>query len=246
MRRHTGVLAGRPVDIEILADPGDVQEARARGSHLALGLAGPSAGRWIDAGFGPLPASETACRTLLPAAWPKEPAWLAAGEEPEAGVPGLRSFNPSDLDAVAEIHSEEIQGQVLRLDRDRRAWERILGERRTPAPFWVIERRGRVEGYVALEAGPPTLRWREHGARPGAGDVAADLFWSALAWARKRGIPRIEGWRMPGALTLGPLYPASERRRKDRIPMLLPLALQPEPVEFAREEDCRVFELDLL
>ena len=246
MRRHPGVLAGRPVDIALLADPGAVQEARAQGCHLALGLAGPGADPWIDAGFRPLPASETACRTLLPAAWPREPGWIAAGEEPEAGVPGLRAFLPSDLDAVAEIHADEMHRQVLRLDRDRRAWDRILRERQTPAPFWVIERRGRVEGYAVLQAAPPTLRWREHGVRPGAEETAADLFWSALAWARRQRIPRIEGWRMPGALTLGPLYPASERGRKDRIPVLLSLDAQPQSVEFTREEDCRIFELDVL
>ena len=253
MRRHPGDLSGRPVDIALLADAGEVEEARAQGFHLALGLATPGSGRFIDAGFRPLPASETACRTFLPAAWPREPAWIAAGEEPETGVPGLRAFRPSDLDAVTEIHSEEMQGQVLRLDRDRRAWERILGGGAAPsgppreaASCWVIETRGDIEGYVVLEAAPPTLRWREHGVRPGAEKAAADLFWSALAWARGRGIPRIEGWRMPGALTLGPLYPASERGRKDRIPVLLPLAPQPQPVEFAREEDCRIFELDVL
>ena len=246
MRRLPGVLSGRPVEIALLADTAEVEGARAQGCHLALGLAARGSGRFSDAGFRPLPASETACRTFLPAAWPREPAWIAAGEEPEAGVPGLRAFLPSDLDAVAEIHSEDMRSQGLRLDRDPRAWERILRARHSTAPFWVIERQGRVEGYVVLESAPPTLRWREHGVRPGAEQTAADLFWSALAWARRQGIPRIEGWRMPGALTLGPLYPASERGRKDRIPMLLPLLPQPQPVEFAREEDCRIFELDVL
>lgn len=258
MRLQPGVLDGRPIRIAVLADadPADVavvEEARARGCHLALALAPVEPGPWISLGFRPLPASETACRTVLPAAWPREPSWLAAGEGPEAGVAGLRSFRPSDLDAVADIHAEDMRDQVLRLDRDRRDWERILEDRPMPAvpgeeraPFWVIERQGRVEAYVVLESVPPTLRWREHGVRPGAGEDGVDLFWSALAWARRRGLPRIEGWRMPDVLTLGPLYPASERRRKDRIPMLLPLAPGLAAGEFAREKDCRIFELDIL
>src|SRR5688572_5763132 len=203
MRRHAGVLAGRPIDIALLDDPGGVEEARAQGCHLALGLAEIGSGRWAAAGFRPLPASETACRTVLPAAWPKEPAWIAAGEEPESGVQGLRGFLPSDLDVVMHIHSEDMRGQVLRLDRDRRALEQVTRDRvpasrqEVAAPFWIIERQGRVEGYVVLEAAPPTLRWREHGVRSGAADAEVDLFWGALAWARKRGIARIEGWRMP-------------------------------------------------
>ena len=253
MRRHSGVLDGRPVTLAVLPDAGALEEARALGCHLALALAEVGSEAWSSLGFRPLPASETACRTVLPAAWPREPAWVAKAEEPESRVPGLRPFAPSDLDAVLEIHHEETRGQVLRLDRGRDGWERILEERLArlrqrgeECPFWVIESRGRVEGYVVLEAAPPTLRWREHGARQGADDCPVDLFWSALAWARRRHLLRIEGWRMPGVLTLGPLYPASERRRKDGIPMLLPLTPDLRPKEFAREEECRIFELDVL
>ncbi|HEV8703161.1 MAG TPA: hypothetical protein VGV60_17970 [Candidatus Polarisedimenticolia bacterium] len=253
MRRHPGVLDGRPVQIAVLSDAGELEEARALGCHLALALAEAGSEAWRSVGFRALPASETACRTVLPAAWPREPAWVARAEDPESRVPGIRPFAPSDLDAVLEIHHEETRGQVLRLDRGRDDWERILEERLArlrrrgeDCPFWVLERRGRVEGYVVLEAAPPTLRWREHGARRGAKDDLVDLFWSALAWARRHNLPRIEGWRMPGVLTLEPLYPASERRRKDGIPMLLPLAPDLTPGEFAREEDCRIFEIDVL
>lgn len=253
MRRRRGVLAGRPIDIALLSDPSELEEARARGFHLALALEGAGPGPWRPLGFRPLPASETACRTVLPAAWPREPSWIAAGEEPETGISGLRPFIPPDLDAVADIHAQDMQGQILRLDRDRGDWERILedvrpsavaGEER--APFWVIEHRGRIDGYAVLQAGSPTLRWREHGARPDAEGAAVDLFWGALAWARRRGIARIEGWWMPGALTLGPVYPASDRRRKDRVPSVLPLVQDLPPLEIAREEDCRIGELDVL
>lgn len=246
MRRRRGVLAGRPIDIALLSDASELDEARARGCHLALALEGAGPGPWRALGFRPLPASETACRTVLPAAWPREPSWIAAGEEPEAGITGLRPFRSPDRDAVADIHAQDMQGQVLRIDRDRRDWERILEEVRPPAPFWVIERQGRIDGYLVLQAGSPTLRWREHGARRDAEGAAVDLFWGALAWARRRGIARIEGWWMPGALTRGPLYPASDRRRKDRVPVVLPLVQDLPPLEIAREEDCRVCELDVL
>ena len=253
MRRRRGVLAGRPIEIALLSDASELEEARARGCHLALALEGAGSGLWRSLGFRPLPASETACRTVLPAAWPREPSWIGAGEEPEAGISGLRPFLPLDLDAVADIHAQDMQGQVLRLDRDRRDWERILEDLRLHAvpaeeraPFWVIERQGRIDGYAVLQAGSPTLRWREHGARKGSEEAAVDLFWGALAWARRRRVPRIEGWWMPGALTQGPLYPASDRRRKDRVPVILPLMQDLLPLGIAREEDCRIFEIDLV
>ncbi|HXU11007.1 MAG TPA: hypothetical protein VN898_03515, partial [Candidatus Binatia bacterium] len=92
MRRRRGVLAGLPIDIALLSDPSELDEAR--DCHLALALEGAGPGPWRPLGFRPLPASETACRTVLPAAWPREPSWIAAGEEPEAGIPGLRPFLP--------------------------------------------------------------------------------------------------------------------------------------------------------
>lgn len=253
MRRRSGAFHGSPVTIALVEDAGALDEARAQGFDLALGLEAAGADLWASLGFRPLPASETACRTVLPAAWPREPAWVAACEEPEARVPGLRVLQPDDLEAVRGIHREQTRDLILRVDRGREDWERILEARRSRArlhgengPFWVLERGGRVEGYVALEVATPTLRWREHGARTGASGVPVDLFWSALAWARRRGLPRIEGWRMPEALTLGPLYPASERRRRDGIPMILPLTPGLQPGDFGREEDCRLFELDVL
>lgn len=266
---HPGALDGQPVRIARLDGvftlpevrgrghaaqivTGALARARAEGCHLALLMAEGGAGLWAGLGFRSLPASETACRTVLPAPWPREPPWAAAGDDPEARVPGLRPGLPGDLDGIADIHREEAAGQRLRLERGGGAWEQVFLERDLrrrfrgeEGPFWVIERQGRIAAYVLLEAAPPMLRWREHGVRRGAEDGLADLFWSALVWARRRRLQRIEGWRMPGALTLGPLYPASERRRKDRIPMLLPLHPGVAPPPYAREEDCRIFELDV-
>jgi hypothetical protein len=178
-------------------------------------------------------------------------------------VPGLRPGRPEDFDDLAAIHTEEIAGQRLRIDRDRAAWERIFlawgaaplagGARAMPDPtvgardpFWVIERSGRVDAYVLLQASPPTLRWREHGARRGAETLLADLFWSVLGRARQERLPRIEGWRMPEVLTLEPLYPTSTRRRKENLVMLKTLDPDSQAPEFEQEEDCRLWELDFV
>jgi hypothetical protein len=112
-------------------------------------------------------------------------------------------------------------------------------------PFWVIERSGRVDAYALLQARRPTLRWREHGARRGAEDLLPDLFWSALGWARGERLQRIEGWRMPDVLTLMPLYPTSNRRRRDNLAMLRTLGPVSQPLNFAREDECRLWELDV-
>lgn len=266
--RHPGVLDGRPIRIArldgVFTFPeargrghasrlagAAIDRARAEGCDLILLVAEGGAGLWTRLGFRALPASETACRTVLPAPWPREPAWVAAGVDPAGWSPGVRPGRPEDLDAIADLHREEVSGQKFRVERGRDAWEQLLLKRDLrrrfggeEAPFWVSENQGRLDAYVLLEAAPPTLRWREHGARRGAEGGLADLFWCALAWARRRGLQRIEGWRMPGALTLGPLYPASERRRRDGIPMVLPLHPGVAPPAGAREDDCRVFELD--
>ena len=114
------------------------------------------------------------------------------------------------------------------------------------APFWVIERGGRVDAYVLLGAGQPTLRWREHGARRGAEDLLVDLFWSVLAWARGAGLQRIEGWCMPEVLTVQPLYPTSDRSRKGSVPMLRALDPKTPLPDFRREDECRLWELDAI
>jgi len=270
LRSLEGALDGRPVRIahveaafplgdtggpELFAELRDetLRQAHGRGHALAI-LIPPAGGADLAShGFRALPCSETACRTFLPAPWPKEPAWLRAGESAFGRVPGLRPGRPEDIDDLAAIHTEEIAGQRLRTDRDRGAWEQIFLARGVPGrpggardPFWVIERGGRVEAYVLLQALPPMLRWREHGARRGAETLLADLFWSALGRARQERLPRIEGWRMPEVLTLEPLYPTSTRRRKVNLAMLKMLdPVSPAP-KLEREDDCRLWELDLV
>ena len=230
-----------------------LEEAGRTGHSLALALSPgpePPAG-WR--GFRVLPCSEAACRTVLPASWPKEPAWLRDERDPFESVPGLRLLRPDDLDDVTAIHEGMVAGQRLRVDRDPAAWRRILGARDRPGPpggeedaFFVIERNGRVEAYVALGGGRPTLRWREHGARAGAGTLLSDLFWAVLARARGAGLQRIEGWSMPEVLTLEPLYPTSDRARKTAIVMLRWLETTAAPPAFTSESECRMGELDLL
>jgi hypothetical protein len=257
-----GTLDGRRVRIARLGAPvaalggggaggaGDLvaaalEEARGTGHTLALTLVTEPGGFGALDGFRALPCSEAACRVVLPARWPKEPAWLAVGEDPLRSVPGLRPGRPADLDEIETIHAAEVAGQRLRIDRDRGAWEHALVTR-GDAPFWVIDTGGHVDAYVLLGAGQPTLRWLEHGARRGADRLLADLFWAALGWARGRGLQRIEGWRMPEVLTVEPLYPTSDRKRRSNVPMLR--ALDPEvPLpDFKREDECRLWELDAL
>ena len=254
-----GSLDGRRVRIARLDVPGLVrgsggageagdlvaavlESARVGGHSLALALTSESGGTGALDGFQPLPCSEAACRTVLPVPWPKEPEWLRAGEDPLRFVPGLRPWRPDDLEEVAAIHAETIARQRLRIDRSAETWERIL--RAQDAPFFVIESSGRVDAYVLLGAGRPTVRWREHGARRGAEDLLADLFWSVLAWARGARLQRIEGWCMPGILTVRPLYPTSDRSRKGRVPMLRTLDPRTPLPELKSEDECRLWELD--
>ncbi len=230
-----------------------LEEARRAGHDLAMLVSSITQSLYGRAGFGPLPASETACRTAMPAPWPKEPAWLRAGDDPLDRIAGLRRGGEDDLAAIAAIHAQETAQQRLRIERDPAAWEFALmkagmprGRGRDEDRFWVIERGGRVQAYVLLQAEPPTLRWREHGALPDARDLLADLFWCALSLARRRRLDRIEGWHVPGILTLGPLYPASQRRRKTDRVMLRSLDPALRVPAFANEDECRLWELDAL
>jgi hypothetical protein len=256
-----GTLDGRKVRVARVAAAGPNEEileaaleaAKRAGHLLALALSSGTPSPALLRGFQALPCSEAACRTVLPVAWPKEPLWLSDGKDPLANVAGLRLFRPDDLDDVTAIHEETVAGQRLRIDRDQSAWRRILRARERPRQpaqeedsFLVIERNGRVEAYVVLEGGRPTLRWREHGARAGAVDLLADLFWAVLARARASGLQRIEGWCMPEVLTTAPLYPTSDRARKSKIVMLRSLETPADPPAFASENECRIWELDLL
>jgi len=241
-RGHASALLGRALE-----------EARQAGHDLAMLVASMPQSLYERAGFDPLPASETACRTVMPAPWPKEPAWLRSGDDPLARIPGLRRGGEDDLPAIAAIHAEETAQQRLRIDRDPAAWEFVLMKTGMPRGrgtdedrFWVIERGGRVKAYVFLQAESPTLRWREHGALRDARVLLAELFWCALSVARRRRLERIEGWQMPEILTLGPLYPASQRSRKTDRPMLRSLDPALVAPVFANEEECRLWELDAL
>lgn len=261
-----GRLDGRPVRIAQASRIAGFPEARdqealllaraletavSSGHDLALIVSPTGQEPYARQGFKAVPCSEAACRTVLPAPWPKEPPWLRQGTGPHACVPGLRPGRADDLEALAEIHAEETAPQRLRIERPRALWEQIfltrgLLERLVgiETPFFVIERERRVLAYVLLEAGAPTLRWREHGAREDAHGLLGDLFWAALAWARGKGLQRIEGWCMPEVLTVLPLYPTSDRRRAGDIVMLKTLVPASRVPDFAREEECRVWELD--
>ena len=189
----------------------------------------------------------------MPAPWPKEPPWLRAGDHPLDRIAGLRRGGEDDLAAIAAIHAEETAHQRLRVERDPAAWEFVLMKSGMPRGrghdedrFWVIERGGRVQAYLLLQAEPPGLRWREHGALQDARDLLADLFWCALSLARRCRLDRIEGWQMPEILTVGPLYPASQRRRKKDLVMLRSLDPAGRTPVFASEDECRLWELDAL
>jgi len=265
---HTGRLDGARVSIALLGMLFTIPEARGRGHasvlveqaleharrtghDLAMLVSKMPQSLYGRLGFRALPASEVACRSVLPAPWPAEPAWLRAGEDPIGHIAGLRPGVEGDVAAIAAIHAGETAGQRLRIERDADSWEFDLLKARMPRGrtremdrFWVIEREGRVDAYVLLQAEPPTLRWREHGALPEARALLADLFWCALSLARRRRLERIEGWLMPEVLTLGPLYPASQRDRKTNLVMLRPLDEAGPPAVFAREVECRLWELD--
>jgi len=124
----------------------------------------------------------------------REPPWLRGGNAPGA-QPDLRPYRPEDLDALAAIHEEATRGQRFRLLRDRAAWEHLLvklslGRRLRKDDedlIWVVERGGGVAAYAVLKETRTALLWKEHGARLGAEEALADLFWRALAHAARWG-----------------------------------------------------------
>jgi len=237
-----------------IAGPIDValEGERRAGCALALLIAAGDAGRFDAQRFAVLPATEAACMSRMPAPWPGEPAWVEAAD-PFQAVPGLRPALVGDLAAIAAIHEAMIRDQRLRIARDRADWEAILaiGEsdpsRRDPHDtlVWVIESGGVVAAYLVLRESPGSLRWREHGTMPGAADLAATLFWSALAWSRRRSLPRLEGWLLPPEVTARPLYPVARRTRSAPVLLLRPLDPALASLSLTREEECRIWELDL-
>ena len=229
-----------------------MNDARSEGCVLALVVSAVEAAGALPAGFLLLPASETACFARMPVPWPKEPKWVEAGE-PEEAVPGLRPARPADLDALAAIHDASTAGQRFRILRDRPIWDRLL---RAPkargsasggraARVDVIEKGSRAVAYAVLEETPAALLWKEHGAEAGKDDLLVDLFWVALARARRAGLPRLEGWNLPPALAARALYPVAKRARAS--PALLLRSLDPalDLPTFTDAGECGVGALDL-
>jgi hypothetical protein len=229
-----------------------LEEERRGGCALALLIAAGDAGRFDGTGFFALPATEAACMSRMPAPWPGEPDWVEAGDPFEA-VSGLRMARAGDLDAIATIHEAMTRDQRLRIVRNQPAWEAIVS-RRHPDPMrrspedsvaWVIESGGEPAAYLVLIELAGTMRWREHGFLPGAGDAATALFWSALARSRQRRMPRLEGWFLPPEVTGRPGYPVARRPRAAAAPLLHPLDSALSTLSLKREEECRIWELDL-
>jgi hypothetical protein len=254
-----GVLDGRDVRVAGIGGPfpataAAVDRARralqaARGFDLALLFASSGAPSFEPLGLLPLPAAEAACRTRMPVPWPKEPAWVEGGD-PFASVAGLRPFRPDDRPALSAIHEASARGRFF-LRRDAAGWDRVLAGAGPGGPraargrqVWVIDAGGGAEAYVILDAGPEALRWREHGARPGAEARLVDFFWAALSAGRRAGARRLEGWHLPPAVTAASLYPVSRRARAEGLPMIGGLDPAIAIPVLRSEEDCPIGELD--
>jgi len=225
--------------------------AQPLGHEAALLMSEIGAEYYARVGFSVLPAAEAGCLPFLPVPWPGEPAWLRGGNVP-AALPGLRSSSPEDLDALVVIREESTRGQRFRLLRDRAAWEHLLLKmslghrlrRDGEDLLWVVERDGQVVAYAALKETRTALLWKEHGARLGAEDALADLFWSALAHARAMGVNRLDAWHLPAIVTTRRLYPIAVRPLRDPAIMLRVLDARRPPPAFAAPEECRISWLD--
>ena len=225
--------------------------ARAEGHDLALLFSEIGSAYYERLGFRALPSQEAACMAFLPVPWPKEPSWVGR-DDPFAAVEGLRLFRSEDVDALAGLHEEATRGQRFRLQRDRPRWEHLLLQadmesrlRRDGADHrWVVERGGVARAYLILKEGRGRLLWKEHGARPGDEEALVDLFWSALALARRLGVGRIDAWHFPAGVTGGRLYPVARRPRRDPVLMLRPLGETVPDIPIADEEECRTSWLD--
>jgi GNAT superfamily N-acetyltransferase len=267
-----GELRGRALRVAGIGDLVTVPEHRRRGYAAALLEAALDAARrdgcglalvhstigeeWFARlGFARLPAGEASCVTSLPAPWPGEPPWVG-GADPPGGVPGLRAAGPADVVALAGLDAA-CGGAPFRLIRDRAAWERALGAidrggRDPGAPasggggtaIWMIEEGGDPVAYAVVRESGRALRWLGHGARPEAGHRLADLFWAAIALARRRGLSRLEGWHLPAGAGGRTLYPIARRQR--RSPLLLARLLDPglSLAGLDTPGDCPVSEMD--
>ncbi|HUD71343.1 MAG TPA: GNAT family N-acetyltransferase [Dongiaceae bacterium] len=233
--------------------------ARAAGADLALLMSEIGPDLYLRSGFETIPALESGCLPFLPVPWAGEPAWLRADRDPGASVPGLRPFEPADLDALVAIHEEAGRGQRFRLRRDPPAWEqtflrstlrrRFLRGQDDQVLVIEAERRdgaaSKVLAYAVLREVPGGLEWREHGARLGAEERLVDLFWTAIAQARRRGVNRIDAWQFPAIVTTRRVYPIAVRPLKEPSIMLRRLDPEMPPLAFDGPEECRVSWLDL-
>jgi GNAT superfamily N-acetyltransferase len=233
--------------------------ARAAGADLALLMSEIGPGLYLRSGFEAIPALESGCLPFLPAPWAGEPAWLREERDPEASVRGLRPFESADLEALVAIHEEAGRGQRFRLRRDLPAWEQAclrstLLRRFLPGrddQVLVIEAQPRdgaaakVLAYAVLREAPGGLEWREHGARLGAEERLVDLFWTAIARARRNGVNRIDAWQFPAIVTTRRVYPIAVRPLREPSIMLRRLDPEIPPLAFDSPEECRVSWLDL-
>jgi GNAT superfamily N-acetyltransferase len=225
-----------------------LERGAAQGYDLALLMSEIGAPFYERLGFRTLPAEEAACLPFLPVPWPAEPAWVAAGEP--AG--GLRPFATGDLDALVAIREEGTRDRRFRLRRDRLAWEQVLlkiellktFQPDRPHRVRVVERQGVVVAYAAWRRERAAIRWLEHGARGGADDALAGLFFTALREAREAGVNRLEAWHLPEDVSAPRLYPIAVRPRRD--PVVMVRGLNPgRPVpEFRTAAECRLSWLD--
>jgi GNAT superfamily N-acetyltransferase len=218
---------------------------------LALLLSDIDGAYYTRLGFSALPAGEASCVTALPAPWPGEPAWVSEAD-PLRGVPGLRFCGPAEVEALGRLHEADESAAVLRLTRDRRSWEqlflktdagrRLRGEGETV--FWIIDDHAGPAAYAVVRDRPGALRWLEHGARPGGERRLDDLFWAAIARARRRGLARLEGWSLPSGAAGKTLYPIARRARRRPLPMVRLLEPGLTLSGLRNETDCRIGALD--
>jgi predicted GNAT family N-acyltransferase len=236
-----------------------LESAWAGGCAVALLMSEIGPDLYRRCGFESIPALEAGCLPYLPVPWAGEPAWLREERAPEAAIPGLRPFDEGDLEALVAIHEEAGLGQRFRLRRDRAAWDqallraalrrRLLHGQDDQIVVIEGEARGagtsRVLAYAVLREVPGRLEWREHGARLGAEERLVDLFWAAIARARRIGVNRIDAWQFPAIVTTRRLYPIAVRPLRDPAIMLRRLDPSLPPLAFGGPEECRLSWLDL-
>lgn len=228
-----------------------LDRARHERSGLALLLSDIGAGCFMRLGFTLLPGWEASCVTTLPAPWPGEPEWVREAAPP-LGVPGLRPGGPGDVETLMRLHAGYESAAPFRIIRERRSWEEILspadGRRRPgdndPMAIWILDDAAGPVAYAVLRARSGVMRWLEHGARPGGERRLGDLFWAAIAAARRRSLNRLEGWTLPAGEAGETLYPIARRARRRPLLMARVLDAGITLSGLRAGTDCRFGELD--